>query len=370
MRVSNAASAGWGSVQGAGAADRRPRRSWSASRVWEWRSAQPAFPIRSFSDPELLVGALSGIGFNIGNAVVAIQLSLLWQYVYRFKPLEVSLGQLPFIIACIGAASWAGSLVARGVSMRLMVPGGLLAMAASPGDDGLRPGIDALHPLRRSPARCGRRPDDHPDADRQRLRGQAGAGPGRRHRLVADRLWPVRLRTRPRPQLLADLRHVLRRSCSSACTRPAPRPASRPRRSASCSPTCRLGDTEKFDARLVQEVIASGTSAYLAQLSRDDAGDGLADRGRRRAVLVAAPRARAGALSGARPAACVAALALPLVMALSPAVGHAQSSDPRAGRARRQRLRQVARGAAARRRRTGAPDQSGIRRPCKHEKED
>jgi MFS family permease len=99
--------------------------------VWEWRAADPAFPIRAFTDPELLVGALSGIAFNVGNAVVAIQLSLLWQYVYRYKPFDVSLGQLPFIVACIGAASWAGSLVARGVSMRLLVPGGLFAMAAS-----------------------------------------------------------------------------------------------------------------------------------------------------------------------------------------------------------------------------------------------
>ncbi len=128
--VSNAASAGWGSAKVlvpmtvgllglAGFA-------W-----WEWRCERPAFPIRSFADPELLAGAVSGIGFNIGNAVVAIQLSLLWQYVYRYTPFEVSLGQLPFIAACIVAASWAGSLVARGVAMRLMIPGGLVAMAAA-----------------------------------------------------------------------------------------------------------------------------------------------------------------------------------------------------------------------------------------------
>lgn len=128
--VSNTASAGWDSARvliplSAGLA------LLLAFGFWEWRKANPAFPIRSFTDPELLVGALSGIGFNIGNAVVAIQLSLLWQYVYRYKPLEVSLGQLPFIVACIGAASWAGSLVARGVGMRLLVPGGLLVMAAA-----------------------------------------------------------------------------------------------------------------------------------------------------------------------------------------------------------------------------------------------
>jgi DHA2 family multidrug resistance protein-like MFS transporter len=128
--VSSAASAGWLSVKvllplTAGLV------LLVAFGIWEWRSAAPAFPIRSFADRELMVGAISGIGFNMGNAVVAIQLSLLWQYVYRYKPIEVSLGQLPFIIACIAAAAWAGTLVARGVSMRLLVPVGLLAMAAA-----------------------------------------------------------------------------------------------------------------------------------------------------------------------------------------------------------------------------------------------
>lgn len=128
--VSNAASAGWSSAKVLS-----PIVIGLVALVGfalqEQRFASPAFPIRLFSDPELLVGAISGIGFNIGNAVIAIQLSLLWQYVYRFTPFEVSLGQLPFIIACIFAASWAGSLVARGVSIRLLVSTGLLAMAAA-----------------------------------------------------------------------------------------------------------------------------------------------------------------------------------------------------------------------------------------------
>lgn len=128
--VSNAASSGWGSAKVL-APLLGGLLLLAAFGLWEWRSAKPAFPIRSFTDPELMVGALSGIAFNIGNAVVAIQLSLLWQYVYRYKPIEVSLGQLPFIVACIGAASWAGSLVAKGVSMRLLVPAGLLTMAAA-----------------------------------------------------------------------------------------------------------------------------------------------------------------------------------------------------------------------------------------------
>jgi MFS family permease len=128
--VSNAASAGWGSG--------RVLLPLAAGLVvlvlfslWEWRTAQPAFPIRAFADRELLVGALAGIGFNMADSVMALQLSLLWQYVYRFKPFEVSLGQLPLIVACIAAAGIAGRLVARGVPMRLLVPVGLFALAAA-----------------------------------------------------------------------------------------------------------------------------------------------------------------------------------------------------------------------------------------------
>ena len=99
--------------------------------AWEWRFAAPAFPIRLFGDPELKVAALSGIAFNAGNAVLVIQLSLLWQYVYRFTPFQVSLGQMPFIIASIFAAGWAGRLAARGAQVRLLIPGGLALIALS-----------------------------------------------------------------------------------------------------------------------------------------------------------------------------------------------------------------------------------------------
>lgn len=128
--VSNAASAGWlaarvcvplaiGIVALAGFALR------------EWHTSAPAFPIRLFAEPELCVAAFSGVAFNIGNAVVAIQLSLLWQYVYRYTPFEVSLGQMPFVIASIFAAGWAGRLTARGAPARLVISGGLLLFAAS-----------------------------------------------------------------------------------------------------------------------------------------------------------------------------------------------------------------------------------------------
>lgn len=128
--VSNAASAGWTSARVVlplllGLA------VLAIFALWEWRRPQPAFPIRTFADPELMAGAVASIGFNAAVAVLAIQLSLLWQYVYRYRPIEVSLGELPMIVACIVTAGWAGSLVARGVPMRRLVVAGLLALAAA-----------------------------------------------------------------------------------------------------------------------------------------------------------------------------------------------------------------------------------------------
>jgi len=128
--VSNAASAGWSSAKVLG-----PIAVGIAALggfgLREWRFATPAFPIRLFADSELRAAALAGIAFNVGNAVLAIQLSLLWQYVYRYTPFEVSLGQLPFIVASVFAARWAGSLIEQGTTMRMLVCGGLLIMAAA-----------------------------------------------------------------------------------------------------------------------------------------------------------------------------------------------------------------------------------------------
>lgn len=128
--VSNAASAGWTHPQVV-----LPLLAGLAVLVlfalWEWRCPQPAFPIRAFGDPQLLAGALASIGFNVAIAVIAIQISLLWQYVFRYRPIEVGLGELPLILACIAMAPWAGALVARGTPMRRLITIGLLAMAAS-----------------------------------------------------------------------------------------------------------------------------------------------------------------------------------------------------------------------------------------------
>jgi MFS family permease len=102
-----------------------------AFALYEMQLQHPAFPIRLFRDPEMSAAALSGIAFNIGNAVVVLQLSLLWQYLYRYHPFKVSLGLTPLSLASVVGATWVGSLLARGVSNRTLIPAGLFTVAAS-----------------------------------------------------------------------------------------------------------------------------------------------------------------------------------------------------------------------------------------------
>jgi len=80
-----------------------------AFALYEFRLARPAFPIRLFGDPEMCAAAVTGIAFNLGNAVVVLQLSLLWQYLYRYHPFQVSLGLMPFSLASIFGATWVGA---------------------------------------------------------------------------------------------------------------------------------------------------------------------------------------------------------------------------------------------------------------------
>jgi DHA2 family multidrug resistance protein-like MFS transporter len=128
--VSASATAGWGSAKvlfplGIGLV------ILVAFALYELQRPDPAFPIRLFGDPEMLAAALSGIAFNIAYAVIVLQLSLLWQYLYRYHPFTVSLGLMPLCAASIVGATWVGVLLARGVPIKTLIPVGLFTMAAA-----------------------------------------------------------------------------------------------------------------------------------------------------------------------------------------------------------------------------------------------
>ncbi|GII99559.1 putative MFS family arabinose efflux permease [Sediminihabitans luteus] len=86
---------------------------------WEARIPDPAFPVKLFKDPELAGSVATGFSFNMWQAVVMIQLSMLWQYVYRYEPLQVSLGQLPMSLAMVVGATIAGRMLSKGIPASL-----------------------------------------------------------------------------------------------------------------------------------------------------------------------------------------------------------------------------------------------------------
>ncbi|WP_286219155.1 MFS transporter [Paraoerskovia sediminicola] len=120
--LSNAATAGWGSasvlVPVAIGLVAMALFIW-----WEARVPDPAFPVKLFKDPELAGSVATGFSFNMWQAVVMIQLSMLWQYIYQYTPLQVSLGQLPLSVAMVIGATVAGRLLSKGIpaSLNLIV---------------------------------------------------------------------------------------------------------------------------------------------------------------------------------------------------------------------------------------------------------
>ena len=86
---------------------------------WESRNEGRFFPVSLFKNPVFLAAIMAGFIYNFGNAVVFLQLTNLWQYVTGLKTLEVSLWQLPILIAGIvvglatGQAMSIGKLSAR-----------------------------------------------------------------------------------------------------------------------------------------------------------------------------------------------------------------------------------------------------------------
>lgn len=98
--------------------------------VREHRYAGRFFPIELFGNPIFLAAVCAGFVYNFGTAVGFLQLTNLWQYVVGLTTLEVSLWQLPFLLAGIVAAVIFGRLMTAGLSTARTVAIGALASAA------------------------------------------------------------------------------------------------------------------------------------------------------------------------------------------------------------------------------------------------
>ncbi|WP_029252436.1 MFS transporter [Paraoerskovia marina] len=100
---------------------------------WETHHDEPALPVKLFKDPDLAGALTADVSFNMWQAVMVLQLSLLWQYVYSYDALQVTVGQLPATIAMVLGAFAAGRLATRGQSAQSMVLVGLAGVAIAMG---------------------------------------------------------------------------------------------------------------------------------------------------------------------------------------------------------------------------------------------
>jgi hypothetical protein len=87
------------------------------------------FPIGLFTHPVFIVAAVSGIGWNLAQAVTNLQLSNLWQYVADFSTSQVSFGQLPILAGAVAAAVLTGRALSAGISSRTLMTGAFVATA-------------------------------------------------------------------------------------------------------------------------------------------------------------------------------------------------------------------------------------------------
>lgn len=101
--------------------------------IWESRHEEPALPVQLFADRNLSGALTADMSFNMFQAVMTLQLSLLWQYLYGYAPLEVTLGQLPATVAMIAGAFAAGRWAARGQPPQRLIVAGLAGVAVASG---------------------------------------------------------------------------------------------------------------------------------------------------------------------------------------------------------------------------------------------
>ena len=82
--------------------------------VWEARNPNRFFPVVLLKNPIFLAAMIAGFIYNFGNAVAFLQLTNLWQYINGLKTLEVSLWQLPLLVAGIISGLITGRMMSSG----------------------------------------------------------------------------------------------------------------------------------------------------------------------------------------------------------------------------------------------------------------
>lgn len=99
--------------------------------VVENRSKHAVFPIGLFRKPLFIAAVLSGVGWNLAQGSSGLQLSNLWQYVYKFSTFEVIVAQLPMLLVAIAGAFLVGRQLKHGTSSRTLMVSGFISLFAA-----------------------------------------------------------------------------------------------------------------------------------------------------------------------------------------------------------------------------------------------
>lgn len=86
--------------------------------VWESKYSGHFFPMELFRAPLFLAAICFGFIYNFGNSIAFLQMTNLWQYVNGLKTSEVSLWQLPLMLAGIVSGLVTGRVMSKGMTNR------------------------------------------------------------------------------------------------------------------------------------------------------------------------------------------------------------------------------------------------------------
>ena len=100
-----------------------------AAHLWiECGRQEPIFPVTLYGRGLFAAAIVSGIAWNVAQAVVQLQTSNFWQTVQHFNTAQVATAQLPLLICFAAGGVVAGRMMAPGRRTLQLMAGGILAM--------------------------------------------------------------------------------------------------------------------------------------------------------------------------------------------------------------------------------------------------
>ena len=102
--------------------------SFAAFAILESKLKDPVFPIRLLAHPAFLGTVIMGIFWNLANGSITQMLANIWQYVFDWNTVQVSLGQLPMSVAGIAGSLIAGAMIGKGKKIVTVAASGYILM--------------------------------------------------------------------------------------------------------------------------------------------------------------------------------------------------------------------------------------------------